>query len=314
MRLLPQWRSAQPADPNPWILGWWRDLVFFIGTPLLIGPLVLLPQSLALVAPLYLFVATFIAVGHQLPGFLRVYGDGELVASFRGRLTIAPILLLAVGLLCSLLALEALTIILLVWGTWHVATQAYGFARIYDAKVGSFAKTTVRLDFAMCLCWFGAGLVFSPSRAEQLLRLFYQAGGPLIPPLAFQAVQLVLGGLTAAVTLAFAMDYLSQRARGQHASLIKLLAMASSFGFWWFAMVNVSDVLLGILMFELFHGVQYLALVLGYGRRRAEQAGEGMPTLRFIFRPGVTWMGLYVALALHLRPAGVSGGSHSVWH
>ena len=37
--------------------------------------------------------------------------------------------------------------------------------------------------------------------------------------------------------------------------------MVSSFGFWWYTMVNTPDVLMGILLYEAFHAVQSLMLV-----------------------------------------------------
>ena len=46
-------------------------------------------------------------------------------------------------------------------GVWHGMMQTYGFCRIYDAKVGSFAEVTRRLDFALCGIWFATAVLLS---------------------------------------------------------------------------------------------------------------------------------------------------------
>src|SRR5258708_23796401 len=55
-------------------------------------------------------------------------------------------------------------------------SQTYGFGRIYDAKTGSFAATTRRLDFAMCGIWFAAGVILSPARMTDTLEGLYGCG------------------------------------------------------------------------------------------------------------------------------------------
>jgi hypothetical protein len=47
--------------------------------------------------------------------------------------------------------------------------QTYGFCRIYDAKVGSFAEITRRLDFALCGIWFATAVLLSPQRMTDTL-------------------------------------------------------------------------------------------------------------------------------------------------
>src|SRR5467141_1592380 len=80
-----------PAPPSsPWILDWWRDLLLFVATPLLIIPLFLAAQAKWSAEEIYLFVASFGALGHHLPGMLRAYGDKALFHRFRSRFIVAP--------------------------------------------------------------------------------------------------------------------------------------------------------------------------------------------------------------------------------
>ena len=67
--------------------------------------------------------------------------------------------------------------------------QTYGFCRIYDAKVGSFAEVTRRLDFALCGIWFATAVLLSPQRMTDTLEMYYSAGGPFIPPALLRAGQ-----------------------------------------------------------------------------------------------------------------------------
>ncbi|MEM7352658.1 MAG: hypothetical protein AAF657_17800, partial [Acidobacteriota bacterium] len=72
--------AAAPALPKPslWILDSWRDLILFVGTPLLIFPLVQLALQQWTAQEIALFVAAFGALGHHFPGMLRAYGDRDL--------------------------------------------------------------------------------------------------------------------------------------------------------------------------------------------------------------------------------------------
>ena len=65
-----------------WILDSWRDLVLYVGTPLLLVPAFALAQSRWSPQDIYLFVAAFGAMGHHLPGMIRAYGDRALFERF----------------------------------------------------------------------------------------------------------------------------------------------------------------------------------------------------------------------------------------
>ncbi len=291
--------SAESPIGKPWIVTAWYDILFFVATPILLVPVVLwLRLHHAATANVYLAVLTFAAVGHQFPCFLRAYGDRELFHRYRMRFLLAPMLMLGVGFGFALLQLDGLSVILLLAGFWHVLTQQYGFVRIYDAKAGSFERGTIRLDFLMCFFWFGAGVIYSPDRMYQLLDRFYAAGGPLLDATWVNAAQLLWGFLTAVVTTAFVMNYIYQRQQGQAPSLVKLTTMGVGIGLWWYSMVNLHNLLLGVLLFELYHAIQYLALTRYYGGCRVEQGREMRRLARWLFRWGVVGLVIYLVAAL----------------
>src|ERR1700752_4783503 len=106
---------------------------------------------------------------------------------------IAPSFLLAVCVVFYFWDTKTNPVILIVflWGVWHGMMQTYGFGRIYDAKIGSFAAVTRRLDLAMCGVWFAAGVILSPSRMTDTLEGLYGCGLPFISQAGIHALQQV---------------------------------------------------------------------------------------------------------------------------
>src|SRR5437762_3819299 len=202
----PQTVPAAPiAAPKKtlWILNSWRDLILYVGTPLFLVPMFLLAQARWSAQDIYVFVAAFGAMGHHLPGMIRAYGDRALFERFRWRFILAPIFLLGVCVSFTLWDLQGLVLIVFFWGVWHGMMQTYGFCRIYDAKVGSFATLTRRLDFALCGVWFATAVLLSSQRMTDTLESYYSAGGPFIPPGLLRAAQQGLFGLALAVSGVF---------------------------------------------------------------------------------------------------------------
>ena len=289
--------AAATATPRSdlWIMSWWRDLLLFVGTPLLIVPAILLAESRWSADSIYLFVASFGAVGHHLPGMMRAYGDRALFERFRVRFLVAPIFLAGVCLAFTLNDMNGIQLVIYLWGVWHGLMQTYGFLRIYDGKVRSVASITSRLDQAMCLVWFGAAVVVSDSRMWKVLNLFYDSGGGLIPDAWILGARAVAGWSLVAVTAAFLLNLAFQWTRGRRPSPVKLLLMATSFGFWWYSNVAVESVLVGIALFEVFHDVQYLSIVWFFNRNRVRGMAAGRFT-RFMFRRSGALIGAYVGL------------------
>lgn len=288
--------GATSAPPRSWILGPWHDWALFIGTPVLILPLVFLALGRFKAEDLSLFVASFGALGHHFPGMLRAYGDRDLFRRFRVRFIVAPLFLAAVCVFCSLRELSGLTLVIYMWGVWHGLAQTYGFARIYDSKVRSTAPLTCRLDMAMCVAWFGAGVLLSPTRMNRLITTFYESGGPLLPGALLQGLRVVAIVGLVGVTLAFLVNLGVHWRAGRRPSSLKLVLMASSFAFWWYTNVTISSLLVGVVMFEIFHDVQYLSIVWAFNLKRAESGGHLGGFSRFLFRRSGVLVGAYVGL------------------
>jgi Flp pilus assembly protein TadD len=289
---------AAARKPNLWILDGWRDLILYVCTPLVILPIFLIAQARWSPEDIYLFVAAFGAMGHHLPGMIRAYGDRALFERFRWRFICAPIFLVVVCAAFSIWDLKGIVLVAFVWGVWHGMMQTYGFCRIYDAKVGSFAEVTRRLDFALCAVWFATAVLLSPQRMTDTLETYYAAGGPFISPALLRSAQQALLALAIAIAVLFLVNFIWMWIEGKRPSPVKLVLLLTSISFWWYCNNIVASVLVGIALFEVFHDVQYLSLVWIYNRKRVESDNSIGGFMRFVFRRSGALVGLYIGLVL----------------
>jgi Tfp pilus assembly protein PilF len=287
-----------PAKRNFWILNCWRDLVLYVGTPLLLAPVFAIAQSQWSGQDIYLFVAAMGSMGHHLPGMIRAYGDRALFERFRWRFLFAPIFLLATCIAFYVYDLNAIFLAVFFWGVWHGMMQTYGFCRIYDAKAGSFAARTRRLDFAVCAGWFATVVLFSPARMATTLNIFYSSGGPFIPRAGILAAQYGVLSLTLIATFLFLINLIQSWRCGERPNPVKLALLITTISFWWYCNDLIINILAGIALFEVYHDVQYLSLVWIYNRNRVEKDNTIGGFMRFVFRRSGALIGLYVALVL----------------
>ena len=295
----PQTVPAVPTSvpkKNLWILDSWRDLLFYVGTPLLLVPMFALAQARWRAQDIYLFVAAFGATGHHLPGMIRAYGDRALFERFRWRFIFAPIFLVAVCLAFVWWDLKGIVLVVFFWGVWHGMMQTYGFCRIYDAKTGSFAALTRRLDFASCALWFATAVLLSPQRMADTLETYYASGGPFIPPELLRGAQQALLAAAIAVSILFVANFARMWVIGKRPNPVKLALLTTTIAFWWYCNNGVTNVLAGIALFEVFHDVQYLSLVWIYNRNRVEKDRSIGGFMRFVFRRSGSLVGLYIGL------------------
>ncbi len=261
----PQTVPAVPTTvpkKNLWILDSWRDLLFYVGTPLLLVPMFALAQA-----------------RWSAQGFI-----------------FAPIFLVMVCLAFVWWDLKGIVLVVFFWGVWHGMMQTYGFCRIYDAKTGSFAALTRRLDFASCAVWFATAVLLSPQRMADTLETYYASGGPFIPPELLRGAQQALFAAAIAVSILFVANFARMWVIGKRPNPVKLALLATSITFWWYCNNGVANILAGIALFEVFHDVQYLSLVWIYNRNRVEKDSSIGGFMRFVFRRSGSLVGLYIGL------------------
>ena len=295
----PQTVPAIPATVpkrSLWILSSWRDLVLYVATPLLLVPMFALAQARWSAQDIYIFVTAFGAMGHHLPGMIRAYGDRALFDRFRWRFILAPIFLVGVCVAFYWWDLKGVVLIVFLWGVWHGMMQTYGFCRIYDAKTGSFAAISRRLDFATCAVWFAAAVLLSSPRMTDALDTFYASGAPFIPSPWIAGVQRGIWVVAIIVAVLCVANFAWMWRHGKRANPVKLALLATSIGFWWYCNNGVTNILAGIALFEVFHDTQYLSLVWIYNRNRVEKDNSIGGFMRFVFRRSGSLIGLYIGL------------------
>jgi len=189
--------------------------------------------------------------------------------------------------------------------------QTYGFCRIYDAKVSGKAAARARTDLALCFAWFLGAVVLSPMRFRTCLDLYYESGGPVVTSEAIVVLRYAIVAALSAATVAFLWRQYRDWSKNSIVSPIKIVLLASSISFWWYCNNGVQNILVGIALFEVFHDVQYLAIVWIYNRARVERDESIRGFMRFVFRRSGSLIGVYVGLvlaygAIALTTSGVS--------
>lgn len=296
-------QSVRPASTvmpallpaSGWIIGMREDLLLFLGTPLLLIAAFATAERYWSLAAVGTF-ATVLAMGHYLPGLMRAYGDPALFRRFRLRFVLAPIFLISMALVMATHESQAFLLVVVVWGAWHWMMQTYGLARIYDAKVKNYDNASARLDYALCIAWFGV-LYWQTDGATGVLMRFFRAGGRLAPDLMHWTIRLWVV-VTVAITITYIVHMVRRIGAGHPPSLLKLALLIISFFFYLYAFGYSSSKLIAFALFEGYHDIQYLAIVWVFNRNRAAKDPAAGTFTRFLFRKRWLLIVLYVLLCL----------------
>ena len=119
-----------------------------------------------------------------------------------------------------------------VWGVWHGLMQTYGVPAHLrrQGRVGQLDDGA--LDMAMCVGWFGAAVLLSPTRMTKLVTDYYNAGGAVVPPVALSVAADLWVLATAIITVAFLGRLGWGWLRADRQSPAKLALLAVSVAFW----------------------------------------------------------------------------------
>jgi Tfp pilus assembly protein PilF len=290
-------RSSDSTFARYWIFGPSADLVFILGTPLLILGVFAAAQRLGWMDGLLTF-ALALAMAHYLPGIFRAYGDRTLFRRFRLRLILAPLVLFGVSGLFAWMNLHVVLLLSLLWGQWHWMMQVYGFARIYDAKARPEARTPAWLDRCICLLWFGVCVFVLNQDLPSYITRFYESGGPHIPPAPFVWLPRVWLVITIGLTAVYVFRTVASIRNGYAPNPLKFVFVAATFVYLSHTTGVMERPLVGLAMFESWHDVQYLAIVWMFNLSRTRQSADPGPFIRFLFRPRVVLVVIYVGVCL----------------
>ena len=296
------------------------DWLLVLGVPLVTWPLVMAGQT-AWGPDLLTRLIFLTATGHYFATFVRAYGDRELFERFRTRFLLAPLVLLVtfVTMFASGNG-PSLLFVTTAWAFWHWLAQAFGFARIYDIKVGSFERWTSWLDKALVITGFVGAVVLTDGATAEFAGTFLAAGFQLPTAAQFDVVQEVTVVTMAVVGIAYLTNLITTIARKRPWSWQKQVMHVMTIGYYWFAFAWLPNVLVAYVLYEFFHDVQYYAITWLTCRHRVRRPGT-TPWLKRMFRP--SWIATLSFLLLMTACGGLDvlargilqpeDLSHQVW-
>ena len=247
---------------------------------------------------------------------MRAYGDRDLFTRFRWRFLLAPPIIFVTALVFTAPMLltdpvkafqmpklafslkesfSGLELIAAFWGTWHGLMQVYGFMRIYDLRRGVNRRTDARLDYALCLAIFACGVVFSQARVYSIMQVLWLTGFPMFGPAWLVAAKWIVAIIAALIAICYLARLLLSERRAEGVAWAKVFLALSTGGLYWITGLLTTNVLVGVAMFEIFHAVQYNAIVWVYNRQRRNRAGSRFGLLGFMFQNHWSRLGVYLA-------------------
>lgn len=263
---------------GPYIVSRTFDWLFFLGSPMWALSLGILVSGSSLTTDTWslgteddtligFFIGTVIHA-HLVAVFFRSHGNPAIRTLYPVRFFVVPVVLW-VGFVVSPWLAAASTVVATFWDVWHSGAQTFGFARIYERNHGTPAELGRRLDFWLQQLMYagpilaGATLmdhVDSFSSFEKVGDAFFSS----IPARVEGHARYLTYGVVAAGTMlvaAYVVTYWRLAKRGDWSpSWLKIWLIAStafvSIYTWAFNSWGQA-----FLIMNLFHGVQYLALV-----------------------------------------------------
>ncbi|MBS2026265.1 MAG: hypothetical protein JST54_00050 [Deltaproteobacteria bacterium] len=255
------------ATPAVWMVGPGYDLAVYSGVALYGAGLVLGLGHFFDPRRLFVFFNVAFTLGHYGPTWLRAFGD---TAELRAR----PLQILGFPLAAAAFVFgtaanpEVLACVLYLWDRWHAVMQSFGFARIYDAKLGRTEPHWAWLDRALL---FACAFFFMSLNVALLTPLIERAasvGLDLSPsPAALHAIRWTLGLITAGIVGAYAVALARAHRRDGRWPAPKLAYLGLLVG--GHALMNTtSNVFLLSCHEKVYHCVQYYSITWHYERKR----------------------------------------------
>jgi hypothetical protein len=264
---------------SPYIVGRTYDWLFFLGAPMLALSLgILVSGSASLTADTWLlggeddtligfFIGTVIHA-HLVAVFFRSHANPSIRKLYPIRFFIVPVILW-LGIVVSPWVAAASTVVATFWDVWHSGAQTFGFARIYERNNGTPPELGRKLDFWLQQILYagpilaGATLmdhVASFDSFERVGDVFFTA----VPAHVEGNARYLTYGVLAVGTilvLAYVVTYWQLAKRGDWKPPWLKLWLVGSTGFVSIYTWGFNSWGQAFLIMNLFHGVQYLALV-----------------------------------------------------
>ncbi|MFO0549173.1 MAG: hypothetical protein U0271_12350 [Polyangiaceae bacterium] len=276
----------EPSGESPYVVSRAYDWAFFLLPP--IGMLAL--AALAAYAGVegsrlslggrrttYWALATGVLThAHLVAVFFRSHGNGSIRRRHPLRFLVVPPVLVAAIAISPAAAIVS-SVVVVFWDVYHSALQTFGFARIYDQRAGNGPRVGRRLDLMLNLVLYagpilgGATMLAHVGKLEDLSDVgatFFTRVPVSMSNHHATIARVVALGLTLAVVV-YVLGYVRLARQGYRVSPPKVFLVAST-GFCSVVAWGLNPWGLAFAIMNIFHAVQYLALVWwSEGRRLA---------------------------------------------
>jgi len=320
-------KSGALEARSPYIVGPGYDWCLFLLPPVLallagvaISGTAITQDVFALWGAEYSIAGLFVQVliqGHLAAVLFRSHGNRDVFRRHPVRFCAVPIALY-VAIVSSDWVLVSVSVLATFWDVYHSGLQTFGFARIYDRNAGNDPQLGRRLDWGLSLLCYAGPIVAGATMLDHFedFESFEDVGATLltrVPALMtgyqrYLAWVILLGG--GVFLLGYLIAYWRMARRGYRVSVLKVYLLVStgacSIYTWGFNAWGEA-----FFIMNLFHAVQYLALVWNAeGRRLGTSLG-------FHRWRGGMWLGwalfLAVTLGYGVFAQWAGGGLRSVW-
>jgi hypothetical protein len=213
---------------------------------------------------------------HLVAVFVRSHGNAKIRALHPVRFFVVPALLWLALVASDWLAVTA-TVVATFWDVWHSGAQTFGFGRIYDRNQGSDPRQGRWLDYGLNQLLYAGPILGGVTLVDHLVTLdgYADLGTAFFTavPARAASVQRLLAWIVlaagAAYLVVYAAAYVRLHRRGYRVSPLKITLFvttgACSIYTWGFNTWGEA-----FLIMNLFHAVQYLAMVWATERRNLE--------------------------------------------
>ncbi|MDB4962733.1 MAG: hypothetical protein JWP01_2732 [Myxococcales bacterium] len=295
---------------GPYIVSKAYDWAFFLGSPmlaLLVGILVvdspLVDGEWTLVGGSDTLVGFFIGTvihAHLVAVGFRSHGNSSIRKLYPIRFFVIPVMLWLAIVVSPWIAVAS-SVVATFWDVWHSGAQTFGFARIYDRNHGTAPELGRRMDFWLNQLMYAGPILAGATLMDHVdsFDSFADVGDALFSSVPAH-VEGIRGTLTwivlaagAAFLVAYVMVYWRLAQRGYKPPWLKIWLVAST-GFVSIYTWGFNSWGQAFLIMNLFHGVQYLALVWAMEKQRIAER------FRLARRPSI-------ALVIYLGSVAVYG-------
>jgi hypothetical protein len=258
-------------------------------------PEIMFPAILVLVV----FMVNYV---HRHLTFALVYGDSEEFASRKITYLALPLFMLMIT--AGFVYFNVFTVLLtlsVMWTMYHSVAQKYGLTRIYSRKAGYGASW---LDRAVIFSWF-VYLVFALADKEKDTLQNFSAGQTILEYIGdYVGLMGIISYVVLAVALLFTASYIATEYKNRdRMSIPKNLYV---FSILFLYSIFLYDMVVGYIVFAFSHGIEYIAFVNMYVKKKYEQRPTSRSLLSKASRNLWVYSGLFSLLMVSLCLVGMN--------